>query len=123
MLFEGKYLKGERLERKIKKYKKSNNQDNYKLSIEKGYDEYGQLIEEYEILNGIKNGKAKEYYYSNGNLYFEGEYLDEKKHGKAKAYYDNGKLKFEGEFNNGIKWEGKGYKENGEIDYELINGN
>ena len=29
---------------------------------------------------------------------------------------------FEGEFKNGIKWNGKGYNENNEIEYEIKNG-
>ena len=46
----------------------------------------GKLIYEGEYLNGLRNGKGKEYFnYITQNLIFEGEYL----HGK--------------------KWEGKGY--------------
>jgi antitoxin component YwqK of YwqJK toxin-antitoxin module len=56
-------------------------------------------------LNGEKNGKSKEYY-DNGQLKFEGEYLDGKKNGKSKEYYDNGRLKFEGEYLNGKRWNG-----------------
>ena len=70
--------------------------------MEKGYDENCNII--YEIING--NGKIKEYY-SNGNLYSEGEYLNGKKHGKGKSYYTNGNIAFEGEYLNG-KRNGKG---------------
>ena len=46
-----------------------------------------------------KNGKGKEYN-NNGNLIFEGEYLNGKRNGKAKEY-SYGNLIFEGEFLNG----------------------
>ena len=62
----------------------------------KGYDEYGNII--YELKNGT--GKVKEYDY-NGQLKFEGEYLNGKRNGKGKEYYYNGNLKFEGEYLNG----------------------
>jgi len=34
-----------------------------------------------------------------------------------------GKLEFEGQYEDGKKWNGKGYDRNGNIIYELINGN
>ena len=45
-----------------------------------------------------KNRKGKEYHFDNGNLEFEGEYLNEKKNWKGKKYNEEGKLEFEGEF-------------------------
>ena len=42
---------------------------------------------------------------------------------KGKEYYNNGKLRFEGEYLDHKKWNGKGYDEQGNIIYELINGN
>ena len=67
------------------------------------------------------NGIVKEYKGYNDTLRFEGEYKNGKRNGKGKEYYD-GKLIFEGEYLNGIHWKGKGYNENGNIIYELING-
>ena len=60
-------------------------------------------------MNGKKNGKGKEYRSGiliyNGELSFEGEYIDGKKNGKGKEYnYDN---IFEGEYLNGEKMERK----------------
>ena len=49
--------------------------------------------------------------------------MDGTRNGKGKEYFFNGKLKFEGEYLNNKKWNGKGYDENGNITYELINGN
>ena len=46
-----------------------------------------------------RNGIGKEYYH-NGEIKFEGEYLNDERNGKGKEYYDNGQLKFEGEFLN-----------------------
>ena len=74
----------------------------YKKYNGKGYDENGNII--YQIING--NGKIKEYY-NNELLFYEGEYLNGKKHGKGKLYYTNGNIAFEGEYLNG-KRDGKG---------------
>ena len=73
-----------------------------------------------EYLNGERNGKGKEYY-KNGDLEFEGEYLYGYKL-KGKYYIDD-YLEYEGEFLYNKKYNGKGYDENGNIIYELINGN
>ena len=54
-------------------------------------------------------------------MIFEGKYLyDEKIRGKR---YINGNLEYEGDYLYEKKWNGKGYDENGNIIYELINGN
>ena len=50
----------------------------------------------------VGNGKAEEYN-SDGNLKFEGEYLNGDKNGKGKEYDINGKLIYEGEYLNGKK--------------------
>ena len=42
---------------------------------------------------------------------------------KGKEYYADGKLEYEGEFLFDKKWDGKGYNKNGNIIYELHNGN
>ena len=67
-------------------------------------------------MNGIRNGKGKEYYFDyqlkfedekiedgekfdfKFGLMFEGEYLNGIKHGKAKEYDKNGNLIFEGNY-------------------------
>ena len=57
-------------------------------------------------MHGIRwNGK--EYYYDNGKLKFEGEYLNGKRNGKGKEYDYDGNLEFEGEYLHGEKWNGK----------------
>ena len=58
-----------------------------------------EVIYEGEFLNGLRNGKGKEYDY-NGHLLFEGEFLKGKRNGKGKEYL-NGELIFEGEYLNG----------------------
>ena len=76
----------------------------------KEYWRDGQLIFEGEYLNGKINGKGKEYYQDN-KLKFEGEYLNDKRNGKGKKYYYDGKLKFEGEYlNNKNNGKGKEYE-------------
>ena len=90
----------------------------------KEYNEFDDNIEfEGEYLIGKRNGKGKEYYF-NGNLRFEGEYLNGKRNGKGKEYYnDCHKIIFEGEYKNGLRWNGKGYDNNNNVVYELKNGN
>ena len=110
----------------------------------KEYDYLGYLFYEGEFKNGLKNGKGKGFF--NGDkIIFEGEYLNNKKNGKGKEYDENGKLIFEGEYCNDHrkfgktylngkleyegeflfyrKWKGKGYDQDGNIIYELKNGN
>ena len=62
----------------------------------KGYDKNGNVI--YELING--NGKIKEYAQYNGNLLFEGEYVNGLRNGKGKEYNYDGKLAFEVEYLN-----------------------
>ena len=97
-----------------------------------------------EYLYGKRNGEGKEYN-TDGNLIFEGKYMNGEKSGKCFEYDNNGKLKFdgeylynykirgkefiggileyEGEYLLGKKWNGRGYDENGDIIYELKDGN
>ena len=84
--------------------------------MEQDYD--GNIL--YELNNRI-NGKGKEYY-NNCILLFEDEYLNGERNEKGKEYYDDGKLLFEGEYLNDKERNGKGYEQNGNIIYELING-
>ena len=105
--------------------------------LPKEFEKYGYRYEG-EYLNGIKNGKGKEYYkerlifegeYLNGKrrkgkeyhitdgyLLFEGEYLNGERNGKGKEYYQNGKIKFEGEYyDSRINKKGKEYNIEGEL--------
>ena len=70
----------------------------------KEYDNDGYLIYDGESLNGVKNGKGKEYL--KGKIKYEGEYLNGKRNGIGKEFKFN-KLIFEGEYLNG-KRNGKG---------------
>jgi len=94
-----------------------NGEQNGKVRV---FNDKGQLIFEGEYLDGMINGKVREYN-DKGEIKFEGEYLyGYERKGKE---YINGRLEYEGEYINGKKWNGKGYDENGNIIYELINGN
>ena len=86
----------------------------------KEYNYKGEFEFEGEYLNGERNGNGKEY--DDDELKFEGEYLNGKRNGKGKEYDYDGSLKFEGEYLNGKEWNGKGFNENNEIEYELNNG-
>ena len=80
--------------------------------------------EQFEIKNG--KGIIKEYFRDTyeGSLCFEGQLLNGLKNGKGKEYFsgENNKIKFEGEYINGQKWNGIGYDINGKKQYELKNG-
>ena len=68
----------------------------------------------------IKNGKGfLKKYNEDGELIFEGEYLNGERNGKGKENDDDGKYVFEGEYLYGKKWNGKGYNINNDILYEL----
>ena len=100
-------------ERKIKRIMKKN-------GFGKEYTlDRNKLIFEGEFKNDKKNGKGKEYYESNGKILFEDTYLNGKRHGEGIEYYSDGKIKFEGEYSNGYKIEGKGYGYFGKVCFEL----
>ena len=86
-------------------------------------ENYKEKSEKYKI--GERNGKGKEYYKKNDELFFEGEYLNGKRNGKGKKYNYKGELIFEGEYLKG-KRNGKGteYHDNGELGFagEYLNG-
>ena len=68
---------------------------------------------------GKRNGKGEEYKLKTNLLVFEGTYSNGKKNGKGKEFYNYGKIKFEGKYLNGVKIEGKGYNENGDLILKL----
>ena len=55
-------------------------------------------------------------------MVFEGEYSNWKKNGKGKEFYFNGKIKFEGDYLDSLKWDGKEYDANNGQIYEIKNG-
>ena len=104
--FEGEYRYGSKLKGKeyisgILEY-----EGEYLLNKKwngKGYDKKGNTI--YELING--NGKVKEYD-NYGDLIFIGEYLNGIRNGKGKEY-KNGKITFEGEYENGRRKESNNF--------------
>ena len=70
----------------------------------------------------MKEGKGLVKEYFNGDLRFEGAYLNGERNGKGKEYDFNGKLIFEGEYLNGNKYNGKGYDPLNKVSYELKQG-
>ena len=94
----------------------------------KGYvkeynSENGELLFEGEYLNSVRNGKGKEYYY-NCYLKFEGEYLNGERNGKGKEYYYDiySELKFEGEYLNGKIRNGQGFNLKGKKNFTINEG-
>ncbi len=90
-----------------------------KNGICKEYTLKNILIFEGEFKNGKKNGNAKEFDNYDGKVSFEGTYLNGKRNGKGKEYSCLGYLKFDGEYLNGYKIEGKGYNDKGKLIFEL----
>ena len=126
LLFEEEYLNGKKwngifYDRKHK----------YTFILKEGkghikeYDIYnGELKYEGDYVNGERDGKGKEYSCEH-IMKFEGEYLNGKRNGKGKEYDYLGKLLFEGEYLDGEKnGNGKQYKENGKLLFqgEFMNG-
>ena len=65
-----------------------------------------------------------------GNVIYEikdGCYPGQEKKNKPKEekkdFYENGQIKFDGVYFRDEKWTGKGYDINGNLEYEIINGN
>ncbi len=67
------------------------------LTREIQYYESGQKKLEGEFRNDKKHGKWA-FWYENGNLWSEGEFKDGLSHGYRKVYHPNGKLYYEGKF-------------------------
>ena len=114
LIFEGEYLNGQRNENG-KEYGNSG-----KLLFEGEY-KYGRrwngkfyyLNNIYELKDGKGYIKEDQDYY----VTFEGEYLNGLRDGKGKEYFSENKIVFEGEYKYGKRWNGKFY--NGD---ELKNG-
>ena len=67
-------------------------------------------------------GKGKEYIINNDKLIYEGEYINGERNGKGKEYYDDNKIKFEGKYLYGKRWNGKGYDIENNMIYEIKDG-
>ena len=96
------------------------------FQIIKGNGYIKEELFEGEYINGERNGKGKEYCYSNWfekSLKFEGEYLNGKKNGMGREYYCySHALKFEDYYLNDKIWTGKGFDKKGNIIYEIKEG-
>ena len=119
LIFEGEFTNGKKWNGKG--YDNSNNVI-YELKNGKGlikeFTFFGSTIEG-EYLNGEYNGKRKDYF--GDKIMFDGEYLYDSIF-KGKLYI-NGILEYEGEYLFDKKWNGKGFDEDGNIIYEVVNGN
>ena len=62
--------------------------------------------------NGLRNGKGT-YYYSNGNIKYDGDWINDKYEGNGKEIYENGEY-YIGQFKNGLS-HGKGKKKKKKI--------
>lgn len=81
--------------------------------------ENSEKCTEYNLVNGLLDGKA-EGWYDNGNLFFTGGYRQSKLNGKWVVYYFNGNKKVEVEFKDGvISSDLKIWNKNGEIKEDL----
>ena len=74
---------------------------------------------------GTYHGQGK-LYYENGKIEYDGSFNNGSYHGQGKLYHENGNIKFDGNFNSGsYNGQGKLYHENGNIEYDggWMNGN
>ena len=128
--YEGEYLHG-KMHGKGKLYSPIN-EDKLQFQGEfrngkkwdgKIYDYCGKV--EYEIKNGNGIGEIMLVNYSDevGDCHYIGEYKNGERNGKGKEYDGSSYLIYEGEYLNGKKWNGKGYDTEGNIIYEIKNGN
>ena len=138
LIFEGEYLNGKRWKGKAFNHKGkllSEFENGNGYGIEYITDEYITkkylnsffisdffVVYEGKFLNGERyDGIIEEYY--EDKLFFVAKLLNGEINGEVKEFNKNGDLIFEGEYLNGKKWNGKGYKKEGEIEYEIKNGN
>ena len=121
-------------------YEKKSEEEEENMYYKDNENEYPELIFEGEFLNGLKwNGKMYlkdevifelnngegviKLYYPNGCMKFEGKYKNGKINGEVNFYNEDGKIAFQKEYINGIKWNGKGYDKYTNISYEFENSN
>ena len=83
----------------------------YKIELENGEYYIG------EFKNDLRNGKGI-LYYSNGNIQYEGDWINDNAEGNGKYIWENGQY-YIGQYKNGLK-HGKGtiFYSNGNIKYE-----
>jgi hypothetical protein len=77
------------------------------------------IVFQEEINNSEQNIQITEIY-SNGNKYV-GEFKNGKRNGQGSYTTPSGN-KYVGEWKNGVPWNGTGYENNGNIKYNLVNG-
>ena len=125
LIFEGEFLNGRKLNGKRYNFLKEEYEIKNTSGYIKEYNKFGKLLFEGEFKNGIKHGIGIDYYY-NGNIKFEGEYLNGKiwngkinnyngneeftiymGKGSIKEFNNYGNIQFEGEYLNGER-NGKG---------------
>ena len=124
IIFEGEYYIGKRWNGII-----YNSKLGTIYEIKEGY---GNVIEYYdskkmefdiEYSNGERaKGKVKQYFDDGKTLLFECELKDNELNGQGRHYSYNGNIRFEGEYVKGKRWNGKGYNDKGELEYELKDG-
>ena len=108
----GKYLNGKYIWEDGKYYK-----GKFKNNLPNGkgikYYSNGNIMYEGDFINGKFEGNGK-FYYDDGD-YFIGKYKNDLRNGKGILYYKNGNIMFEGEYIKGVR-EGKGkyYYEDGQ---------
>ena len=90
--------------------------------MEKEYYINEHLVNEYEYLTALNSEKDKEKYKT--ILKYEGVYSNGIKNGKAKEYYINGILKFSGEYRNNLRIFGQEYNDREKLlfDGQYLNG-
>ena len=79
----------------------------------KRYNKQGELCYEGDYVDGKRSGKGKEYLF--GNLFYEGDFLNGSRHGSGTAYV-SGRILYKGDFYRGLEYgTGMSYTKDGSI--------
>ena len=109
LIFEGEYANDKRYTGTWKEYGNFNFADTliYEGEYYKGNKWNGKFYDKNKNVSLILiNGKGKGKIFEYGILKFEGEYNNGMKNGKGKEFWNDGSLQFEGEFLNDKRWNG-----------------
>ena len=107
--------KGEFKNNKFLKKEYGNFNDKYEENVRYDYEDGTYYIG--QTKNGLRHGKGK-MYYENGNILYDGDFIEDNEEGNGKYYYENGEY-YIGDWGNSLRnGTGKLYYKNGNLKYE-----
>ena len=100
--------------------KRVNEEGIYFEGIDKTFYENGNLWEERNFHNGVRDGLGKEYFES-GQLKFDANYRNDECNGLYRVFYEDGTLKSETNFSNNIPIKVREYDRSGKLIFKADN--